>query len=197
MDFPTISVQRQLAGRKPRDHGLVSGHTARTPVRPHRGCYGDDLLSTLGGTGITLQFDLNRDINAAARDVEAAINAARGYLPTNLPNNPGYRKVNPAESPSFMLALTSNVLDRRTDVRRRFHHHGAEAFADQGRWAGKRRGSALPGVRVELNPMALNKYGIGMEQVRSVLNNANANIPKGHFSRWIPDLGSRRERSNV
>ena len=101
--------------------------------------------STLGGTGITLQFDLNRDINAAARDVEAAINAARGYLPTNLPNNPSYRKVNPADAPIFQLALTSDVLDQRPDLRRRLHHHCAEALADQRRGAGERAGRRAAG----------------------------------------------------
>ena len=98
--------------------------------------------STLGGTGITLQFELNRDINAAARDVEAAINAARGYLPANLPSNPSYRKVNPADAPIFQIALTSDVLDQRPDVRCGFHHHGAEAFADQRRGPGESRRAA-------------------------------------------------------
>src|SRR6202163_3794181 len=111
-DFPTISVQASLPGASPetmassvatpleRQFGRIAAVTEMTST------------STLGGTGITLQFDLNRDINAAARDVEAAINAARGYLPSNLPNNPGYRKVNPADSPIFMLALTSPILTK-------------------------------------------------------------------------------------
>src|ERR1700730_9342182 len=112
VDFPTIQVQASLPGASPetmassvatpleRQFGRIAAVTEMTST------------STLGGTGITLQFELNRDINAAARDVEAAINAARGYLPTNLPNNPSYRKVNPAEQQIFQLALTSNVLDR-------------------------------------------------------------------------------------
>ena len=182
VDFPTISVQASLPGASPetmassvatpleRQFGRIAAVTEMTST------------STLGGTGITLQFDLNRDINAAARDVEAAINAARGYLPSNLPNNPNYRKVNPADSPIFQLALTSSVLDRgqlydaasTIIVQKLSQIKGVgQVFA---------QGAALPAVRVELNPMALNKYGIGMEQVRSTLNSANANIPKGHFS---------------
>jgi multidrug efflux pump len=138
--------------------------------------------STLGNTSITLQFDLNRDINAAARDVEAAINAARGYLPTNLPNNPTYRKVNPADSPIFILALTSDVLSKS-----QMYDAASSILAQKlSQVSGVGQvvvgGSALPGVRVELNPTALNKYGIGLEQVRGVLSNANANTPKGHFS---------------
>jgi multidrug efflux pump len=182
VDFPTIFVQATLPGASPetmasavatpleRQFGRIAAVTEMTST------------STLGGTGITLQFELNRDINAAARDVEAAINAARGYLPTNLPNNPIYRKVNPAEQQIFQLALTSNVLDRGT------LYDAASTIIvqklSQIRGVGQvnAQGGALPGVRIELNPMALNKYGIGLEQVRRVLNSANANVPKGHFS---------------
>src|SRR6201996_9759272 len=112
VDFPTISVQASLPGASPetmassvatpleRQFGRIAAVTEMTST------------STLGGTGITLQFDLNRDINAAARDVEAAINAARGYLPANLPSNPSYRLVNPADSPIMILALTSSTLSK-------------------------------------------------------------------------------------
>ena len=138
--------------------------------------------SALGSTSITLQFDLNRDIDAAARDVQAAINAARGYLPSNLPNNPSYRKVNPADSPIFMLALTSAVLTRgqmydaaSTIMAQKLAQVSGVGQVTVG-------GSSLPGVRIELNPTALNKYGIGLEQVRTALSGANANTPKGHFS---------------
>ena len=182
VDFPTINVQATLPGASPetmassvatpleRQFGRIAAITEMTST------------STLGGTGITLQFELNRDINAAARDVEAAINAARGYLPTNLPNNPSYRKVNPAEQQIFQLALTSDVLDRG-----QLYDAASTIIVQklsQIRGVGQvnAQGGALPGVRVELNPMALNKYGIGLEQVRGVLNNSNANVPKGHFS---------------
>jgi multidrug efflux pump len=138
--------------------------------------------SALGSTHITLQFELNRDIDAAARDVQAAINAARGNLPSNLPNNPSYRKVNPADSPIFMLALTSTVLTRgqmydaaSTIMAQKLAQVSGVGDVTVG-------GSSLPSVRVELNPTALNKYGIGLNQVRAALGSANANTPKGHFS---------------
>jgi len=138
--------------------------------------------SSLGSSSITLQFELTRNIDAAARDVQAAINAARGYLPANLPQNPRYRKVNPADSPIFMIALTSDVLDRG-------HMYDAASSIMAQKLAQLKgvgqvfvSGSALPGVRIELNPSALNKYGIGLEDVRTVLGASNANIPKGHVS---------------
>jgi multidrug efflux pump len=138
--------------------------------------------SQIGSTGIALQFDLNRNIDAAARDVQAAINAARGYLPSNLPNNPNYRKVNPADSPIFILALTSDILSKgqmydaaSTIMAQKLSQVSGVGQVIVG-------GSSLPAVRVELNPAALNKYGVGLEQVRGVLNSTNANIPKGHIS---------------
>ena len=110
MDFPTISVSAALPGASPGDHGVFGGHSAGAPVRAHCRRHRDDLFELRSAPrSITLQFDLNRNIDAAARDVQAAITAARGYLPTNLPSNPTYRKVNPADSPIFMLALTSKV----------------------------------------------------------------------------------------
>ncbi len=181
-DFPTVNVGAQLPGASPetmassvatpleRQFGRIAAVTEMTSA------------SSLGSTSISLQFDLNRDINAAARDVEAAINAARGYLPANLPSNPSYKKVNPSDSPIFQIALTSSVLDRS-----QLYDAASTIMAQkisQIRGVGQVfvQGSALPGVRVELNPMALNKYGIGLEDVRSALVAQNANIPKGHFS---------------
>ena len=182
VEFPTISVSAGLPGASPetmassvatpleRQFGRIAGVTEMTSS------------SALGSTSITLQFDLDRDIDAAARDVQAAINAARGNLPTNLPNNPSYRKVNPADSPIFMLALTSPVLTRgqmydaaSTIMAQKLAQVSGVGQVTVG-------GSSLPGVRVELNPTALNKYGIGLEQVRTALSSANANTPKGHFS---------------
>jgi len=138
--------------------------------------------STLGSTRITRQFALNRDINAAARDVEAAINSARSYLPTNLPSNPTYWKSNPADAPIFMLTLTSMVLTKGQ------MYDAASSILSQklSQVSGVGQvivgGSSLPAVRIELDPYALNKYGIGFEDVRGVLANANANTPKGYFS---------------
>ena len=112
VDFPTISVRASLPGASPEDVAT----TVASPLERHLGQIADvtemTSSSTVGATRITLQFGLNRDINGAARDVQAAINAARGYLPANLPNNPTYRKVNPADSPIFMLALTSDILSK-------------------------------------------------------------------------------------
>jgi multidrug efflux pump len=182
VDFPTISVQASLPGASPetmassvatpleRQFGRIAGVTEMTSS------------SNLGTSSITLQFELNRNIDAAARDVQAAINAARGYLPANLPQNPRYRKVNPADSPIFMIALTSDVLDRG-------HMYDAASSIMAQKLAQLKgvgqvfvSGSALPGVRIELNPPALNKYGIGLEDIRTVLGASNANVPKGHFA---------------
>src|SRR3989442_7232866 len=111
--------------------------------------------STLGSTSITLQFDLNRNIDAAARDVQAAINAARGYLPTNLPNNPTYRKVNPADSPIFMLALTSDVLSKAQMYDAASSILAQKLAQVDGVGQVIVGGGSLPSVRIELNPMAL------------------------------------------
>jgi multidrug efflux pump len=115
--------------------------------------------STLGSTNVTIQFDLNRDIDAAARDVQAAINAARGQLPANLPNNPNYRKVNPADAPILMLSLTSTTTDKA-------HMYDAASSILQQKIAQVRGvgqvvvgGGALPAVRVEVNPLELNQFG--------------------------------------
>ena len=182
VDFPTVSVSAGLPGASPE----TMASSVATPLERQftRIASVTEMTSSssLGSSNVTLQFDLNRDINAAARDVQAAINAARGYLPTNLPNNPTYRKVNPADSPIFMLALTSDVLSKSqiydaasTIMAQKLAQVSGVGQVGVG-------GGALPGVRIELNPTALNKYGIGLEQVRGVLSSANANSPKGHFS---------------
>jgi multidrug efflux pump len=182
VDFPTISVSASLPGASPE----TMASSVATPLERQFGRIAAvtemTSSSSLGSTNITLQFDLNRNIEAAARDVQAAINAARGYLPANLPSNPNYRKVNPADSPIFMLALTSKVLTRgqmydaaSTIMAQRLAQVTGVGKVTVG-------GGASPAVRVELNPTALNKYGIGFEQVRATLSGANANVPKGHFS---------------
>jgi multidrug efflux pump len=182
VDFPTISVQAGLPGASPE----TMAATVATPLERQFSRIASvtemTSSSSLGSTNVTLQFDLNRDINAAARDVQAAINAARGDLPSNLPNNPTYRKVNPADSPIFILALTSDILGKS-----RMYDAASSILAQklaQVNGVGQVivGGGSLPTVRIELNPMALNKYGIGFEQVRGVLSSANANTPKGHFS---------------
>jgi multidrug efflux pump len=182
VDFPTISVGASLPGASPetmasavatpleRQFGRIAAVTEMTSS------------SSLGGCSITLQFALDRDINAAARDVQAGIAAARGYLPANLPSNPNYRKVNPADAPIFQIALTSNVLTRGQMYDAASTIMAQKISQIKGVGQVFTYGSSLPSVRVELNPMTLNKYGIGLEDVRSTLNTANANVPKGHFS---------------
>ena len=181
VDFPTISVSAGLPGASPetmassvatpleRQFGRIAGVTEMTSS------------SGLGSTSITLQFDLDRDIDAAARDVQAAINSARGYLPANLPSNPTYRKVNPADAPIFIIALTSDRLDKGQmyDAASTIMAQKLSQVSGVGQVVVG--GSALPSVRVELNPSAVEKYGIGWEQVRTALANANANVPKGHL----------------
>jgi len=182
MDFPTISVSASLPGANPE----TMASSVATPLERQftRIAGVDEMTSSsgLGSTSIVLQFDLSRNIDAAARDVQAAISAARGNLPTNLPSNPTYRKVNPADSPVFMIALTSKTLGKE-----RMYDAASTVMAQklsqiEGVGQVVVGGSALPAVRVELNPDALNKYGIGLEQVRTTLASSNANIPKGHFS---------------
>jgi multidrug efflux pump len=133
----------------------------------------------VGSARITLQFGLDRDIDGAARDVEAAINAARADLPTSLKSNPTYRKVNPADAPVLILALTSGTLTRGQlyDAASNVLEQSLSQLGGIGQVI--IGGSALPAVRVELNPRALFKYGIGLEDVRAALASANANSPKG------------------
>ena len=182
VDFPTISVSAGLPGASPE----TMASSVATPLERQFGRIAAvtemTSSSTLGSCSITLQFDLNRNIDAAARDVQAAIAAARGYLPTNLPSNPTYRKVNPADSPIFMIALTSDTLSKGQMYDSASTIMAQKLAQEQGVGQVIVGGSALPGVRVELNPTALNKYGIGLEQVRGALASANANTPKGHFS---------------
>jgi multidrug efflux pump len=182
VDFPTISVEAELPGASPE----TMASSVATPLERQftRIASVTEMTSSssLGSTGITLQFNLNRNIDAAARDVQAAINAARGYLPANLPSNPTYRKVNPSDSPIMLLALTSPILNRPQiyDAASSIMAQKLSQLSGVGLvsvW-----GSSLPSVRVELNPNVLNKYGIGFEQVRGVLAAANSNSPKGHFS---------------
>jgi multidrug efflux pump len=185
VEFPTISVSAGLPGASPE----TMASSVATPLERQFGHIASvtemTSSSSLGSTSITLQFDLNRDIDAAARDVQAAINAAQGYLPINLPNNPTYRKVNPADSPIFMLALTSTVLTRGQmyDAASTIMAQKLSQISGVGQVIVG--GSSLPAVRVELVPTALNKYGIGLEQVRTVLSGSNANTPKGHFSNGL------------
>ena len=187
VDFPTIMVQAGLPGASPdtvatsiaspleRRLGTISGLTEMTSA------------SSLGLTRIIVQFDVSRNIDGAARDVQAAINAAKADLPTNLPLNPIYRKINPADSPILILALTS-----KTKTRGQMYDYASNILQQRlSQLEGVGQvfigGSSLPAVRVELNPYALAKYGIALEDVRAALASANANSPIGA----IEDNGRR------
>ncbi|HVN75339.1 MAG TPA: multidrug efflux RND transporter permease subunit [Thermoanaerobaculaceae bacterium] len=182
VEFPTVSVNAGLPGASPetmassvatpleRQFGRIAGVTEMTST------------SSLGSTNVTLQFDLNRNIDAAARDVQAAINAARGQLPANLPSNPWYRKVNPADAPIMLVSLTSDLVDRPRmyDIASTVLQQKLAQVKGVGQvFVG---GGALPAVRVEVNPTQLNNAGLALEDVRSALASANANRPKGEVA---------------
>src|SRR6201991_50851 len=187
VDFPTISVQATLPGASPQDVAT----TVASPLERHLGQIADvtemTSSSTVGMTRITLQFGLNRDIDGAARDVQAAINAARADLPTSLRSNPTYKKVNPADAPIIILTLTSDTMTRGE-----IYDAGSTVLAQklsqvEGIGEVDVSGSSLPAVRVELIPQAIYKYGIGLEDVRAALASANAHSPKGGI-----DVGEQR-----
>jgi multidrug efflux pump len=182
VDFPTLSIAATLPGASPE----IMASSVATPLERQFGHIAGitEMTSSsfLGSTSITLQFDLNRDINGAARDVEAAINAARSYLPANLPANPTYRIVNPADAPIMIIALTSTVLDRpalfdaaSTIVEQKLSQVNGVGQVSVG-------GGALPAVRVEVNPTKLNSYGLGLPDVATVISAQNANSPKGQLA---------------
>jgi multidrug efflux pump len=187
VDFPTISVSASLPGASP---NTVATSVAE-PLERHLGQIADVTEMTsqsgIGQARITLQFDVTRDIDGAARDVQAAINAAAADLPASLPSNPTYRKVNPADAPILILALTS-----KTMTQGQMYDAASNVLAQRlSQLSGIGNvvigGSTLPAVRVELNPQALYKYGVGLEDVRAALASANANSPKGTI-----DDGDRR-----
>jgi multidrug efflux pump len=187
VDFPTISVQATLPGASPQDVAT----TVASPLERHLGQIADvtemTSSSTVGSTRITLQFGLNRDINGAARDVQAAINAARADLPTSLRTNPTYRKVNPADAPILVLTLTSDTLTRGDLYDAASTVLAQKLSQVEGIGEVVVSGSSLPAVRVDLIPQAIYKYGIGLEDVRAALASANAHSPKGGI-----DVGDQR-----
>jgi len=179
VDFPTIQVFASLPGASPetvatslttpleRALGAIAGVTEITSS------------STVGNARITLQFDLSRSIDGAARDVQAAINAARMEMPSDLPSNPQYRKINPADAPAVVLAVTSDTLGQGRLFEAASNILQQKLSQVNGVGQVVLGGSSLPAVRVEINPTALNKYQIGLESVRAALAAANANSPKG------------------
>jgi multidrug efflux pump len=182
VDFPTISVSANLPGGSPE----ITASSIATPLERQfshiAGVTEMTSSSSLGSTSITLQFDLSRDIDGAARDVEAAINAARTYLPANLPANPTYRKVNPADSPIIILGLTSDKYDKST-----LYDEASSVIAQklsqiQGVGQVMVGGGAGPSVRVEVNPTLLNSHGLTLQNIQSVLSQQNAHEPAGQIS---------------
>jgi multidrug efflux pump len=179
VEFPTISVSANLPGASPETMASAVATPLERSLSRIAGVTEMTSTSTLGSTSITLQFELDRDVNAAAREVQAAINAARSQLPANLPNNPSYRKVNPADSPVMLLTLVSDIYSKpkmyelaSTLVQQKLSQiEGVgQVFAT---------GGANPAVRVEVNPTVLNQLQVGLEDVRAAIGTANANRPKG------------------
>src|SRR6204780_2150396 len=187
VDFPTISVTAQLPGASPE----VVATSVATPLERHLGQIADvtemTSSSSVGSARITLQFGLDRDINGAARDVQAAINAARADLPASLRSNPTYKKVNQADAPILILALTSDTLTRGAIYDAASTVLAQKLSQVEGIGEVVVGGSSLPAVRAELIPQALYKYGIGLEDVRAALASANAHSPKGGI-----DVGDQR-----
>jgi multidrug efflux pump len=187
VDFPTIQVTANLPGASPE----TVATSVTTPLERRLGAIAGvneiTSSSSVGNSRITLQFDLSRDINGAARDVQAAINAARADMPSDLRSNPQYRKLNPADAPVLVLALTSNTLGqgRLYDAASNILQQKLSQVSGVGQVT--LGGSSLPAVRVEINPSALAQYRIGLESVRAAIASANANSPKGAL-----EIGERR-----
>src|SRR5215475_7506409 len=182
VDFPTITVNASLPGASPD----VMAASVATPLEKQftriAGVSEMTSRSTVGSASVTLQFDLSRDINAAAREVQAAINSAAGSLPANLPSLPKYRKINPADQPILLLTLESDVVPRP-----QLYDIASSVFAQklsQVKGVGQVQvgGSSLPAVRVEVNPQPLSRYNVGLDQIGTFLQNANANRPKGFLA---------------
>ena len=179
VDFPTISVQAGLPGASPETMAATVATPLERALGRIAGITEMTSSSSLGSTHIILQFDLIRDIDGAARDVQAAINAARSSLPTGLPSNPTYRKVNPADAPIMLLSMTSETMTRGQMYDAASTILAQKLSQVHGIGQVTVGGGSLPAVRVELNPSALHKYGIGTEEVRNTIAAANANRPKG------------------
>jgi len=182
VEFPTINVSATLPGGSPETMATSVAAPLEHQFTRIAGITEMTSTSMLGSTNITLQFELSRDIDGAARDVQAAINAARGDLPAILPNNPTYRKINPADAPILILSLTSDIVSRGKmyDVASSILQQKLSQIDGVGQVSVG--GGSLPAVRVDLNPTALNKYGIGLGDVRGMLSSTNVNRPKGQLT---------------
>jgi multidrug efflux pump len=193
VDFPTITVSATLPGASPD----VMAASVATPLEKQftRIASVTEMTSnsSVGAANVTLQFDLNRDINAAAREVQAAINSSAGLLPSNLPSLPRYRKINPADQPILLMTLESDVVPRP-----QLYDIASSVFAQklsqvEGVGQVQVGGSSLPAVRVEVNPQPISDYNVGLDEIGTYLQNANANRPKGALANsevQIPIYGS-------
>jgi multidrug efflux pump len=181
IDFPTISVSANLPGASPE----IMASSVATPLERQFGRIAgvSEMTSSsyLGSTSITLQFELDRNIDGAARDVQAAINSARSYLPSNLPSNPTYKKVNPGDSPIMIIALTSDVYPQGQLYDAASSIMQQRLSQIQGVGQVSVGGSSLPSVRVDINPTQLNSYGLGLQDVSAMLSRQNANLAKGQI----------------
>jgi multidrug efflux pump len=180
--YPVISVEADLPGASAETQASAIATPLERMFGRIAGVNQMTSLSRLGKSQVTLQFDLDRNIDAAARDVQAAINSARGQLPTNLPTNPTWRKVNPAEAPIMVMALTSNTAtqEQMFDAADSILAQKLQQIAGIGQVVVG--GSSQPAVRAEVNPLRLSKLGISLDQVRTAINGANAHLPKGALS---------------
>ena len=182
VEFPTINVSASLPGGSPETMATSVAAPLEHQFARIAGVTEMTSSSSLGSSSITLQFELSRDIDGAARDVQAAIMAASSDLPANLPSKPTYRKINPADAPVLILSLTSDIVSRGRmyDVASSILQQKLSQIDGVGQvYVG---GGSLPAVRIDLNPTALNKYGIGLGDVRQMLSRTNVNRPKGQLS---------------
>jgi multidrug efflux pump len=188
VDFPTIFVSASLPGASPD----VMAASVATPLEKQftriAGVTEMTSRSSVGSANVTLQFDLSRDINGAAREVQAAINSAAGFLPANLPSLPRYRKINPADQPILLMTLESDVVPRP-----QLYDIASSVFAQKlaqvsGVGQVQVGGSSLPAVRIEVNPQPLSRYNVGLDQIGTFLQGANANKPKGSLSNSQQDI---------
>jgi len=199
VDFPTVLVTAQLSGASPETMAATVATPLERALGRIAGITEMTSESSLGSTSITLQFDMDRDIDGAARDVQAALNAARSLLPTGLDSNPTYRKMNPSEAPVLILALTSDSLPMS-----KIYDAASTILAQRlaqvvGVGQVKVGGGALPAVRVDLNPDALHNTGVGLEAVRTAIVNTTALSPKGEFEnkdvRWQVEANDQAMRA--
>ena len=199
IDYPVISVGASLPGASPETMASAVATPLERQFGRIAGINQMTSSSTLGSTGITMQFDLDRNIDAAARDVQAAINAARGYLPADLPGNPTYRKINPADAPIMILTMTSEAMtqDQMYDVADSIMGQKLSQIEGVGQvfvW-----GSSQPSVRIEANPNLLNKLNIGLEAVRAAVAAQNVNVAKGSLQNgqtsWMVQSNDQLKRA--